>query len=169
MKIYELRVRKDHLKFSAAHMTVFAHNEKERLHGHNYYVEIAVEYSVPDEGHLLPVALLKDAAREICEPWNEKVLLAEKCPYLQIQPSSEASVRFTLCGKTYELPEEDIAWLPRMNITIETLAEEFLERLSARLAERMGASAARLHWVEVAVEETVGQQARNKKFLRHET
>ena len=35
---YEIRIRKEALKFAASHMTVFPDGTKEALHGHNYFL-----------------------------------------------------------------------------------------------------------------------------------
>ena len=39
---YEIRIRKDSLKFAASHMTVFPDGTKESLHGHNYVPSLTV-------------------------------------------------------------------------------------------------------------------------------
>ena len=44
---WTIHIRKDNLKFSAAHMTVFPDGRKEGLHGHNYQVELTVELQEP--------------------------------------------------------------------------------------------------------------------------
>ena len=50
---WKIHIRKDNLKFSAAHMTVFPDGSKEGLHGHNYEVELAVELVEPALARML--------------------------------------------------------------------------------------------------------------------
>ena len=44
MARHRIFVGKDVHKFSAAHMTVFRDGTKERLHGHDYRTEVAIEF-----------------------------------------------------------------------------------------------------------------------------
>jgi 6-pyruvoyltetrahydropterin/6-carboxytetrahydropterin synthase len=39
----QIHIRKENIKFSSAHMTVFPDGTKEALHGHNYQVELTLE------------------------------------------------------------------------------------------------------------------------------
>ena len=38
-----IRLAKENMKFSAAHFTIFNASERERLHGHNFRVEVDIE------------------------------------------------------------------------------------------------------------------------------
>ena len=37
-----IRLAKENMKFSAAHFTIFSASERERLHGHNFRVEVDI-------------------------------------------------------------------------------------------------------------------------------
>ena len=45
-----IEICKDYLKFSAAHFTIFSVDRRERLHGHNFTVNIAVTVPVGASG-----------------------------------------------------------------------------------------------------------------------
>jgi 6-pyruvoyltetrahydropterin/6-carboxytetrahydropterin synthase len=96
---WTLHIRKDSLKFSAAHMTVFPHGGKEGLHGHNYQVELAVELAEPGLGRMLSYEVFKQALRTVCAAWDEKVLIAGDNPWLETLPAATGEYAFRLCGK----------------------------------------------------------------------
>ena len=61
-----IHIRKDHLKFAAAHMTVFPDGGKESLHGHNYQVELTVELTEPGLARMLSYEVFKQALKTVC-------------------------------------------------------------------------------------------------------
>jgi 6-pyruvoyltetrahydropterin/6-carboxytetrahydropterin synthase len=130
-----VHTRKEALKFSAAHMTVFPDGTKEALHGHNYSTEVEWELSSISLSEMLSFAAVKSALREICENWDEKVLLAELCPFFKKQ-SGNGSLSFTLCQKAYLLPLEEVELLPIENVTCENLAALMLRLLLEKLEPR---------------------------------
>ena len=48
---YHIRLDKEYHVFSAAHFITFGDNICERLHGHNYHVEVTVKREGGQEGH----------------------------------------------------------------------------------------------------------------------
>ncbi len=129
-----LHIRKDNLKFSAAHMTVFPHGEKEGLHGHNYQVELTVELAEPGLGRMLSYETFKQALRRVCAAWDEKVLIAGDNPWLEPLPAEAGEYAFRLCGKRYVLPADEVVVLEMDNVTAENLAQALFERFWAALA-----------------------------------
>lgn len=132
---WTLHIRKDHLKFSTAHMTVFPDGSKERLHGHNYQVELVVELAEPPTlTQMLSYDVFKQALRIVCHAWDEKVLIAGENPWLEPLNGEEGEYAFRICGKRYVLPADEVAVLAVDNITAENLArllcEQFWERLT---------------------------------------
>lgn len=131
---WTIHIRKDYLKFSAAHMTVFADGSKESLHGHNYQVELTVELTEPALAQMLSYHVFKQALKTVCHAWDEKVLIAGYNPYLEPLPADAGEYAFRLCGKRYILPADEVVVLAVDNITAENLAQALFERLWAELS-----------------------------------
>ena len=130
---WTLHIRKDHFKFSAAHMTVFPNGDKEGLHGRNYQVKLAIELAEPGLGRMLSYEVFKQALRTVCAAWDEKVLIAGDNPLLEILPAKAIEYSFLLCGKRYVLPADEVAVLEMDNVTAENLAQALFERFWAEL------------------------------------
>ena len=132
-------IRKDHLKFAAAHMTVFPDGSKESLHGHNYQVELTVELTEPALAQMLSYEVFKRALKTVCDRWDEQVLIAADNPRLAMLPADTDECAFRLCGKRYVLPADEVMMLEVDNITAENLARLLFERF----------------WIELTADETV--------------
>src|SRR4051812_15559013 len=104
-----IHIKKDALKFSSAHMTVFEDGTKEALHGHNYRVELQLEVT-----GMVPFFDIKKETKKLCDAWDEKLLLAEKCPFFKIT-SKSAEISFELCKKKYSIPADEVVLLPIEN------------------------------------------------------
>jgi 6-pyruvoyltetrahydropterin/6-carboxytetrahydropterin synthase len=129
-----ITIARDQYKFSCAHMTVFPDGSKERLHGHNYTVALALELSDTSFAKIIPFAVIRAALAELCSAWKERVLLAEHNPHYQLVRKDAEEIEFRLCGKRYVLPLEDVLVLPIDNIAVEPLAGHCAEVLRQRLA-----------------------------------
>lgn len=155
---YRIRVARDRFKFSCAHMTVFPDGRKERMHGHNFTVALECELPSVDFESMLDFRAIKDALGELCAEYKEHLLLAENNPHLSITRRDAVELEFSLCGKRYVLPSEDVLLLPIDNVAVEPLARHVAHRLRERLAGALGA--AKAISLEVRIEETPGQGAR---------
>ena len=144
-------------KFSCAHMTVFPDGRKERLHGHNYTVSVALDLSRVGFEHLIDFGAIKRAIAAECADWRERTLVAGESPRLERLSRAGDELEMVLCGQRYVFPEADVLVLPIDNTTTEALAELWSDRLRARLAETLAGSAA--VGLEVRIEETPGQGA----------
>ncbi len=153
-----VHIRKEALKFSSAHMTVFPDGTKEALHGHNYSTEAEVELGAVSLSEMLSFATIKSALREVCENWDEKVLLADLCPFFKKLNAPNGSLSFALCGKNYLLPIDEVELLPIENITCENLAALMLRLLLAKLRHTDGFRPALS--LAITVNESPGQGAR---------
>lgn len=158
---WTLHIRKDNLKFSAAHMTVFPNGSKERLHGHNYQVQLEVELAAaPTLARLLDYEAFKRVLRAACDDWDERVLIAGDNPWLEWLPGADGECAFRLCGKRYLLPADEVVVLAADNITTEHLARLLFERFWAELTRDSA-----LPWpeyirkVELSIDESRGQGA----------
>jgi 6-pyruvoyltetrahydropterin/6-carboxytetrahydropterin synthase len=150
---HRITIAREQYKFSCAHMTVFADGTKERLHGHNYTIAVAIDVDRVDLQAMIPFAPIKAALAELCAAWKEHVLVATKNPFL-VLVRDEAEIEFTLCGDRYVMPRQDALLLPIDNISVEALAAH----IASLLAERLGGPAHALS-LEVTVEESPGQGA----------
>nr|WP_243760434.1 6-carboxytetrahydropterin synthase [Aestuariicella hydrocarbonica] len=121
-------ITKEYLHFSAAHFTIFSASERERLHGHNFFVSAAVTALVQADGMCFNYCQLKDSLRELCVGLDEYLLLAENSPYLQIHELGK-NYRVTFADEEMFFLKQDTLLLPVANITIEELSYYLLQRL----------------------------------------
>ena len=158
---HRIFVGKDVHKFSCAHMTVFPDGTKERLHGHNYTVAIALEVDRIELAAMIPFASIKAAIAELCRDWKEHVFLAGRNPHFTILRDAD-ELEFTLCGERYVLPRHDVLVLPIDNISVEALAAH----VAALVRDELVRLALPVLAVEVTIEESPGQGASCALALR---
>jgi 6-pyruvoyltetrahydropterin/6-carboxytetrahydropterin synthase len=154
---YRIEIARELSKFSCAHMTVFPDGTKERLHGHNYFVGVAVDLSDISFASMVPFAPIKEATLALCSAWKEHVLLAEHNPYFEIVRDSDGELEFRLCGQRYLLPRQDVLLLPIDNVTVEALSAHVAELLIDQLGDVLQGGQVRA--LEVRVTESPGQGA----------
>ena len=149
-----IEISKEYLNFSAGHFTIFAPGERENLHGHNFQVRCAVTARVGENGMAFDYVLLKRILRELCDALDERMLLPERSPYLDLEHGDGLVVaRFG----DEEIPflARDCLALPITNVTIEELSGLMLDRLRRRpeLAEH------EIRAMEIGVSSGSGQWA----------
>lgn len=154
---YEIRVRKEALKFAASHMTVFPDGTKEALHGHNYVPSLTVRVRDASFEATIPFSRLKAGMKKIAAAWDEKVLVAIRNPYHETLRDDGREFEFRLCGKRYVLPADEVVRLETDNISCETLARAYHEALAAELGDELRSP--NILAVSVFIEETPGQGA----------
>lgn len=162
----KLRFFKDRQKFSAAHFTVFQDGSAERLHGHNYQVEVTFSGDHLELGLLAPFHELKHQINKICQRWDEHILLPEKCPWARYE-QREGQLDFYLTTpilkKFYSFPIEDVLLLSCNNISCENLCTLFADALLPNLTQLKHP----LHSMEVSIGESLGQTVTVSKSLHH--
>jgi 6-pyruvoyltetrahydropterin/6-carboxytetrahydropterin synthase len=151
---HRLTIARDQYKVSCAHMTVFPDGSKERLHGHNYTIAVAVDVASVELAAMVPFAGIKACLAELCAAWKEHVLIAARNPHLVLL-RDDAELELTLCGQRYVMPREDALLLPIDNVSVEALAAH----VAALLRERVVALSPNVMALEVTVEEIPGQGA----------
>ena len=151
MQIY---FSKDRFKFSAAHMTTFADGSKERLHGHNYYVRVNLE--LKENNSMVPFSAVKEPLGRLCDAWDEKVLLAKRSPFLQLLPPDETSINFSLCGKKYLFPKDEVELLEIDNVISENLVRLMLGHYTSSLPKKIMNE---IKCIKLEIEESPGQGA----------
>jgi 6-pyruvoyltetrahydropterin/6-carboxytetrahydropterin synthase len=152
---HRIRIARDQYKFSVAHMTVFPDGTKERLHGHNYTIAIALDVETIELASMIPFASIKAALAELCAAWKERVLAATKNPFL-VLVRDDHELELTLCGERYVFPRQDALLLPIDNISVEALSAHVASLLRERLKS---IAAPHVKSLEVTVEEYPGQGA----------
>jgi 6-pyruvoyltetrahydropterin/6-carboxytetrahydropterin synthase len=135
-------------------MTLFPDGTKERLHGHNYRVGAALEMQ---EG-FLDFARVKSALATLCEELREHLLMPSQSAAVRVLSQDEISTEFSVCGKRYVIPSDELLWLPMQNVVVEGLAEYLWGRIAQHL--RAEFEQAGVGWLEVTVTEAPGQGAR---------
>lgn len=156
MSMTTLHLAKQNFKFSAAHFLIFDEKHAERLHGHNYQVE--VDIVTPDEeelhasGYFVDFNVFKKYIKAKLDSWDEIVLLPAKHPEMHIK-ASEKSFEVTFRDRFYVFPKNEVLLLPVSNTSVENLsrllADEFFAEFQKYQVRR----------VKVLVEETPGQGA----------
>ena len=125
---YHVRLRKDSLVFSAAHFITFNGNVCERLHGHNYAVEIEVEADLDENAYVIDFIALRDTAQKIVGELDHHVLLPTKHEMISVEASSgEVTAKFE--DRRWVFPEGDCVLLDISNTTAEMLANYIGGRL----------------------------------------
>jgi len=156
---HRIVIAREQYKFSCAHMTVFADGTKERLHGHNYTIAVALEVDRVDLAAMIPFAPIKRALADLCAAWKEHVLLAAKNPHFELV-RDDAELELRLCGERYVMPRGDALLLPIDNISVEALAMHVAELLRDTVSTPHAVA------LEVTVEESPGQGASAELHLR---
>ena len=128
--VTRIEISKEYLHFSSAHFTIFSATEREDLHGHNFYVTATVTAPVGDNGLAFDYNLLKDKLKVLCDELDEKVLLPEHSPHLNLHEADGYVIASFADEKIPFLPR-DVLRLPLRNIAVEELAPWFLDRLKA--------------------------------------
>jgi 6-pyruvoyltetrahydropterin/6-carboxytetrahydropterin synthase len=152
---HRIVIAREQYKFSCAHMTVFPDGTKERLHGHNYTVAVAIDVDSVALAAMIPFTPIKAALGELCAAYKERVLLAQNNPYFELV-RDDGELELKLCGKRYVFPREDVLLLPIDNISVEALAVHVASILKTKIA---ALAAPHVRNLEVTVEESPGQGA----------
>jgi 6-pyruvoyl-tetrahydropterin synthase len=151
---FRVHVTKDYLKFSAAHFIAYP-GFRERLHGHNYKVSVAVHGPLGRQGYVVDFGVVKRIARRLCERLDERVLIPARSDCLSVREDGErVVVRYE--RDEFSFPRGDVLLLPIVHSSAEELAQYLAGELRRELAEE-GIDG--LTAVEVGVEESFGQAA----------
>jgi 6-pyruvoyltetrahydropterin/6-carboxytetrahydropterin synthase len=156
MQSWAIRLDKEYFKFSCAHFLIFPDGSKERLHGHNYHVEVEIEGDLNSEGLVIDFLDAKPVIRELCDSLDEHWLVPGRHPELKIEHREDGHSSVVYREERYLVPTRELFVLPLNNTSVENLATWFGRELHGRLVERFGASQVRR--LSVAISETPGQR-----------
>ena len=156
-EVFEARVTKDSLVFSAAHFITFNGNICERLHGHNWRLDVSVSGELDENGYVFDFIAMRDACQKIVEELDHSVLLPKSHAAIKVETSDDGrEVTATFEERRWVFPAEDCRILPIANTTAELLARWIGGRLVEELNLR---NAAGIQSLAVSVEENFGQWA----------
>ncbi|MFN7136983.1 MAG: 6-pyruvoyl trahydropterin synthase family protein [Thermomonas sp.] len=150
-----IRLAKQNMKFSAGHFTIFSATERERLHGHNFTVEVDIEARMLGNGMCFDYGLYKDRVVALCRELNEWTILPTRSPYLRIEEDGD-HVYAHFDGQRIPFLRADVLLLPIENATLEEFARWFLQRLCE---DRDALRAHAIDAIEVRVLSGPGQSA----------
>jgi len=154
---FTARVTKDSLVFSAGHFITFNGTVCERLHGHNWRVDVGIDGQLDQNGYVFDFIALRDASMALVEQLDHRMLLPKNHPLIEVAVSTDdQTVRVTFEERRWEFPAEECVILPIFNTTAELIAQWFAEQLK----ERLNLSAAKnVTGLRVSIEENFGQWA----------
>ncbi|MEZ6043952.1 MAG: 6-pyruvoyl tetrahydropterin synthase family protein [Planctomycetaceae bacterium] len=154
---FGVRVIKDSLVFSAAHFITFNGNVCERLHGHNWRVEAAIEGPLDENSYVFDFIALRDNLQAIVQQLDHSVILPEYHPAIRVQVSPDGrEVETTFEARRWVFPVEDCRILPVVNTTAELIGQWIGRCLIDRLCLPGNSG---LKVLRVSVEENFGQWA----------
>lgn len=153
--VVTIRLAKENMKFSAAHFTIFSATERERLHGHNFRVEVDIEARMLGNGMCFDYGIYKDRVVALCRELNEWTILPTKSAHLRIEEDG-AHVFAVFDGTRIPFLHADVLLLPIENATLEEFAAWFLARLGE---DREALRVHRIDAIEVRVFSGPGQSA----------
>lgn len=110
-------------RFCAGHFTIFSRKTRERIHGHDYEVEILSNWLTPAAS-----AAAATAVRSAVAPWRGRLLLPAHCPFLDVSIDHVSGMATVVHdgGIIYELRASLVALVPLANVTGEELSAHFL-------------------------------------------
>ena len=119
-----LELDAEEMNFAAAHFTLFSATTRERLHGHNYRLFVAITTVIQDNGLAFDYAIYKEKLINLCQALNSYLLLPQFSPHLKIE-ENDANYQVTFNGEEMTFLKCDTVILPIRNVTIEELAHYF--------------------------------------------
>jgi 6-pyruvoyltetrahydropterin/6-carboxytetrahydropterin synthase len=155
MESWAIDLHKEYFKFSCAHFLIFPDGSKERLHGHNYAVQVEISGRLTDRGLVMDFNHAKPIVRELCDQLDEHWLVPGEHPELKITPRDDAHTEVVYREHHYLVPSEELIVLPINNASAENFATWLGRELRSRLADRHGETL--IEGLEVSVSETPGQ------------
>lgn len=152
---YRVRVTKDHLVFSAGHFITFNGDICERLHGHNWRVEVEVGGPLDDNSYVFDFIALRDATQELVNQLDHRMLLPTQHDRIEVV-LGEKEVEARFAARRWVFPRDDCVLLPVANTTAELIAHWMAEQL-VETVRAHGRN--HVQWLAVAIEENFGQWA----------
>ncbi|MBP87839.1 MAG: 6-pyruvoyl tetrahydrobiopterin synthase [Planctomycetaceae bacterium] len=150
---FHVRLCKEQLVFSAAHFITFGGNICERLHGHNYRVEVHVFGPLDDNQYVIDFIAMRDALQAIVTELDHHMLLPTEHSAIKVA-AGKAEVAVTFEDRRWVFPRGDCVLLPVANTTAELVARYIGKRLLDDVEQKTGQRIKRLR---IAIDENFGQ------------
>lgn len=128
VRVAGLKIHKEEFSFSAGHFTIFSATEREQLHGHNYHVSIAFNFTLQHNGLSFDYRHYKKKISALCQQLDRYFLLPSLSPHLRLEDNEDYWIAHFNHKKLFFL-KEDVVILPLTNITIEELSYWFLQKI----------------------------------------
>lgn len=129
-----IELQKESMKFSAGHSTIFSATEREPLHGHTYFVYLALTTWVTDNGMTFDYRYYRKKIVSLCKSLSQTFLMPSQSPHLEYG-EDEDYYYFTFNGRKMPFLKDDVTLLPVVNITVEELSRWLTEQLVQEQAE----------------------------------
>lgn len=156
-KKFEAKVTKDSLVFSAAHFITFNGDICERLHGHNWRVDVSVGGQLDENGYVFDFIALRDQCMALVQRLDHKVLLPDSHPVIDVVTSDDGrEVTSTFQDRRWVFPVADCEIMPLANTTAELIADWFGQQLLKNLKLT---DVSTVKTLRVSIEENFGQWA----------
>ena len=158
-------IRGEEFKFSCAHFVSYG-NFRERLHGHNYTVEVeATGVMSIDDGYVIDFGILKKAIRETCKSLNEKIIIPMRSETVNVRtvyrPTHTTTTEsISSCG----VGEVDPTTSPTEQLELQCLSSFFSFPKSdcALLNIRFSTAEELSHYFAIQLDEILGQEFRKR-------
>lgn len=125
-----IELSKEDMKFSAGHFTVFSATERERLHGHNFFIQAFITVEVEENGMAADYNVFKNWIRSLCNSLDEYFIIPELSSFLRITKSEDGSkIIVKHNSDVLNFLSKDVKLLPISNTTIEEFSRYFVEEL----------------------------------------
>lgn len=156
MSMTTLHLAKQNFKFSAAHFLIFDDQHAERLHGHNYQVQVDIKTPSEEElhadGYFLDFNVFKKYIKSRLDQWDEIVILPEKHKDMKFKKNGKC-LEVSFRDRFYAFPLNEVLQLPVTNTSVEQLSRLLAEDFFAEF-KKYG-----VQEIKVYVAETHGQGA----------
>ncbi len=151
---FSIEVAKDYFNFASAHFLIFANGRRERLHGHNYQVSVAMEGELDRAGVVLDFITFKPLVKQVCDALDHRTLIQSNSSAIKVRKNAQ-EVAILYKKQKLVLPRGDVILLPIANTSTELLAEYIARQLKRKVRQSFSAT---IRYMEVAVEEARGQR-----------
>ena len=152
---YRVRVSKEQFSFCSGHFISYEGSKCERLHGHNYRVQVEVTGPLDENWYVFDFIALKNLTKAITDDLDHRMMLPLRNPFIHVTLAGQ-QVNVTYQTRHWSFPLEDCVLLPIENTTAEQLACYIAVKLRKLLLENYHFAPSHM---TVEVEETPGQSA----------
>ena len=119
--MYSVHVKDQRMHFSASHFLRFC-GDCEKLHGHNYTVEVIITGPLNEDGMVVDFSEVKEMTVKICKTLDHKVMLPASSMTISVVDEEEF-IEVNVGEKRYVFPEQDCVVLEIEATTVELLAK----------------------------------------------